>query len=200
MKKLSSTLPNMILSLGIITLVAGALLGLMSHLTQEEIAKQTAKAQQEAMKKVLPDYDNDPTADRQQIKISGNECMLYPAYSKEKFVGAAVETGSMNGFNGEIKIMVGFNADGSVRNYDVLQQAETPGLGSKMGVWFKDPAEARSILGKNPAQTSFYVTKDTEQHGEIDAITAATISSRAFLESVRSAHKAFEQYKKETER
>ena len=88
----------------------------------------------------------------------------------------------------------GFNADGSVRDYRVLKQAETPGLGSKMEMWFRDPAGARSVIGKNPETTPFYVTKDKEQHGAIDGITAATISSRAFLESMRDAYQAYKQF------
>ena len=108
--------------------------------------------------------------------------------------GAAVETSSNNGFAGEITVMAGFNADGSVRDYRVLKQAETPGLGSKMEMWFRDPAGARSVIGKNPETTPFYVTKDKEQHGAIDGITAATISSRAFLESMRNAYDAYKQF------
>ena len=75
-----------------------------------------------------------------------------------------------------------------------MKQAETPGLGSKMEMWFRDPAGARSVIGKNPETTPFYVTKDKEQHGAIDGITAATISSRAFLESMRDAYQAYKQF------
>ena len=63
-----------------------------------------------------------------------------------------------------------------------------------MQQWFTDSTASRSVINKNPSTTSFYVSKDSEQHGEIDAITAATISSRAFLESIRNAHKAYQEY------
>lgn len=200
MKKMKSTLPNMVLSLGVITLVAGALLGLMNMLTVNEIARQSKQSQIDAMNKVLPSFDNDPVADVKTIKTDAGERILYPAYKNGEFVGAAVETSSENGFAGKINLMVGFNSDGTVRDYDVLQHGETPGLGSKMQLWFRDEIGNRSILGKSPEKTAFYVTKDTEKHGEIDAITAATISSRAFLESVRSAFQAFDSYRKEVKK
>lgn len=100
----------------------------------------------------------------------------------------------MNGFAGEIAVMCGFEADGTVKDYRVLQQAETPGLGTKMETWFRDPAGARSVIGKNPESTSFFVTKDSG--GQIDGITAATISSRAFLETMRNAYEAYRNYEK----
>ena len=101
----------------------------------------------------------------------------------------------MSGFSGEIKIMCGFDADGTVRNYEVLSHAETPGLGSKMATWFRDSSGSRSVIGLNMETNSMYVTKDTDKKGEIDAITAATISSRAFLEALRNAYNAYVQYK-----
>lgn len=194
MKKLASTLPNMVLSLGIITVCAGALLGGMYSITKEPIAQMQAKTQIDAIKAVAPPFDNNPEADKWDYTANGLTYTVYPAKKNGKLVGAAVKSLSMNGFAGEVTVMVGFNADGTVREYQVLQQAETPGLGTKMQMWFRDPAGARSILGKNPGTTSFYVTKDKADHGEIDGITAATISSRAFLESVRAAYEAYLKY------
>lgn len=194
MKKLASTMPNMILSLGTITIVAGALLGGMYSITKEPIALQAQEQQVAAIRQVAPPFDNDPEADKWTCEIHGNEFQVYPAMRGDKLEGAAVRAVSMNGFSGEIVVMCGFDADGTVRNYEVLQMAETPGLGSKMQMWFRDPSGARSVIGKNPGSTNFYVTKDTEQKGEIDGITAATISSRAFLESMRDAYKAYCDY------
>lgn len=194
MKKLASTLPNMVMSLGIITACAGALLGGMYVLTEEPIARQTAEMQVAAIREVAPPFTNNPEDDKATYNIDGNEVTVYPAINNGKLVGAAVKATSMNGFSGEITVMCGFDADGTVRDYRVLQQAETPGLGAKMEMWFRDPAGARSVIGKNPATTSFFVTKDTEQHGEIDGITAATISSRAFLSIMRTAFDAYLKY------
>ncbi len=195
MKKLESTLPNMLLSLGSITAIAGLLLGVMYAITKKPIERQTAEAKVAAIRAVAPTFDNDPEADKWIDTIRGAEFTVYPAYQGSKLTGAAVQAVSMNGFAGEIVVMAGFDADGTVRNYEVLKQAETPGLGTKMQMWFRDPAGARSVIGKNPERTSFYVTQDTEQKGEIDAITAATISSRAFLECMRDAFAAYQKYK-----
>ncbi len=194
MKRLASTLPNMILSLGIITIGAGALLGLMYDVTKEPIQLQMTEQQQSAIKEVAPAYDNNPEADKKEISIDGNDFIVYPAEMNGRLVGAAVKGASMNGFSGEIVVMAGFDADGTLRDYRVLSQAETPGLGAKMETWFRDPAGARSVIGKNPASYSFYVTKDAANHGQIDGITAATISSRAFLEILRNAFDAYKNY------
>lgn len=194
MKKLASTLPNMILSLGCITVIAGALLGWMYSITKDPIAKQAQAQQQAAIAEVAPVFDNNPEADKWETEIDGNSFVVYPAFEKGKLAGAAVKGRSMNGFAGEIVVMCGFEADGTVKDYRVLQQAETPGLGTKMELWFRNPAGARSVIGKNPDKTSFYVSKDSG--GEIDGITAATISSRAFLETMRNAFEAYRQYEK----
>lgn len=197
MKKLQSTLPNMILSLGTITVVAGALLGGVYAVTKEPIARQDAERQVEAIRQVAPAFDNNPDADSWEYKCpDGVTATVYPAYKGDKLVGCAVKSSSMNGFAGEITIMAGFDADGTVRDYRVLQQGETPGLGSKMETWFRDPAGARSVIGKNPQTTPFYVVKDTDKHGAIDGITAATISSRAFLDAMRDAFDAYQEYQK----
>lgn len=195
MKKLASTLPNMIISLGLITVIAGALLGAVYSATKEPIAKMEKEQQVAAIRAVAPPFDNDPEADMRIVDIDGLKFTVYPAIKGGKLQGAAVMGSSMNGFAGEIVVMCGFDLDGTVRNYEVLSQAETPGLGSKMQLWFRDPTAARSVIGKNPATTGFYVSKDS--NGEIDAITAATISSRAFLETMRHAYKAYADYAKE---
>lgn len=194
MKKLQSTLPNMILSLGMITVIAGALLGAVYSATKDPIAKMEKEQQVAAIRQVAPPFDNDPETDAWSTDISGIRFTVYPAVKDGQLQGAAVKGSSMNGFAGEITVMAGFDLDGVVRDYQVLSQAETPGLGSKMQLWFRDPSGARSVVGKNPSQTAFYVNKDS---GDIDAITAATISSRAFLETLRDAYEAYLLYAKE---
>lgn len=184
----------MILSLGMITACAGALLGIVYSITKEPIARQAQLAQDSAIAEVAPKYNNNPTKESKNFTIDGNTFVVYPALMDGKLVGAAVKGCSMNGFSGEIDVMAGFDLNGTLRDYRVLQQAETPGLGSRMEVWFRDPVAARSVLGKNPVETPFYVSKDKDKNGAIDGITAATISSRAFLESLRNAFEAYRQY------
>lgn len=190
-KKLASTLPNMVLSLGVITIVAGGLLGAMYAVTKAPIERQAREQQEAAIREVAPSFDNDPEAMKWECEENGQTFTVYPAYEGDRLAGAAVKGATMSGFSGEIVVMCGFEADGTIRDYRVLKMAETPGLGSKMETWFRDPAAARSVIGKNPATVAFTVSKDG---GDIDAITAATISSRAFLTVTRDAFEAYRRY------
>ena len=105
-----------------------------------------------------------------------------------EFVGAAVESNTKKGFSGEIKVIVGFDKEGKLLNYSVLQHAETPGLGAKMQEWFSTDKNKQSVLGRSLSAGPLKVTKDG---GNVDAITAATITSRAFLDAVNRAYSAF---------
>ena len=207
MAKLESNFMNMVLVLTGISLFAAVALGSVYSVTQAPIeASKTAK-QQNAIKEVLPEFNR--LDEPEVIEVTGVGALnIYKAYdNNDNFIGAAVESVSKNGFSGEVKIMVGFDKEGNIVNYSVLEQKETPGLGTKMVDWFKPQgkvekslieklfgfevkAEERksSIIGMNPATDKLTVTKDG---GEIDAITAATISSRAFLEAVQYAYAAY---------
>jgi electron transport complex protein RnfG len=94
------------------------------------------------------------------------------------------------GFGGELKVLVGFDANGNIYNYSLLQHAETPGLGSKAADWFKPKhsESAKGIVGLSPGQAPLKVSKDG---GQIDAITASTITSRAFLNAINAAYEAY---------
>ena len=191
MAKLQSSFKNMLLSLTLIALVAAAALAGVYMLTAEPIANASAKKQKEAINEVLPKIDSMRVADAEKV----NGLTLYKAYVGEEWVGTAVEAsteGNMNmPFGGTFRLMVGFNNVGDVVRYVVLEQAETPGLGALMSTWFCNPDKPKSnILGKNPATTEFRVSKDG---GDIDAITASTITSRAFLEVVVKAYNAIAQ-------
>ena len=178
--KLESNFKNMVLVLTIISLIAAGVLGSVYQVTEEPIAKAKAEKQQNAIKQVLGDFDR-----LEEEVVDG--ITLYKGYIADEFVGAAVEASS-NGFSGEVKIMVGFDKDGNILDYAVLQQAETPGLGTKMVDWFKTDKGNQNIKGKNPGKKELKVSKDG---GDVDAITAATISSRAFLGAVNKAYAAY---------
>lgn len=179
---------NMVVVLTIITAAVGAILGGVYKLTEEPIAQANARAQEEAIRVVAPDFDNNPIAESDTIDSNGQKFIVYPASKGGTPVGAAVKSTSRNGFNGEIVIIVGFEQDGTIRQYQVLSHGETPGLGAKMDEWFRTDKNKQSILGKHPAHTNLTVSKDG---GDIDAITASTITSRAFLEAVSNAYMAF---------
>ena len=180
MEKLESSFKNMVLSLVTICLVAGGVLAGIYGLTKETIEIQKEQKLQAAILQVLP--EGCTIADAELIK----GMTVYKGYIDNQWVGTAVET-TENGFGGPVKVMVGFDADSKVINYQVLEHQETPGLGDKMGAWFKTDKGNQSILGKK-ANGAFTVSKDG---GDIDAITAATISSRAFLNAINKAYEAF---------
>ncbi len=181
MAKLKSTLLNMILSLTCIALVAAALLSGVYLLTQENIEAQKTAKQLEAISAVLPTHER--IADPETVQ----GLVVHKAYTGDTFVGAAVETES-NGFGGKIRLMVGFDNDSHITGYEVLEQVETPGLGTHIVEWFKNANKAgQNIIGRK-ATGAMTVSKDG---GDVDAITAATISSRAFLEAVNKAYEAY---------
>ena len=188
MAKLESSFKNMLLVLAGISLFSALTLGSMYKLTEAPIAASKKAKQESAIKAVLPAFER--IADAEEITVEGEGAIkVYKAYDKaDKFVGAAVESFSKNGFSGEIKVMVGFDIEGNIVDYSVLEQKETPGLGTKMLEWFKIDKNNQNIKGKNPAKNNLTVSKDG---GEVDAITAATISSRAFLEAVKLAYAAY---------
>lgn len=178
MAKLESTFKNMVLSLVIISMVAAGALAGVYTLTAENIARQEAQKQQAAILAVLP----------ASCQVGEPEVIegltVYKAFIGDEWVATAVET-SETGFDGPQVIMVGLDAEGKVLDYVVLKQTETPGLGAHIDHWFKDAVGHRSIIGKKAGELS--VSKDG---GEVDAITAATISSRAFLKAVNKAYAA----------
>lgn len=194
MKKLSSSLSNMLLALGLISMGSGALLGGMYAITKDPIAEAEKTQLTSSIAEVAPAFDNSPEQDIDTVSVDGKQFIIYPAFKDGKLQGAAVLGYTMEGFSGEVAVLCGFEADGTVKDYRVIRHAETPGLGAKMEEWFHDPTGARSVIGKNPSVQNFYVTKDKDKNGEIDGITAATISSRAFLGIMRQAYMAYREY------
>lgn len=189
MEKLKSTLPNMLLSLTGICVVAGAILASVNEATLEPIAASKAAALESAIKMVVPEFDNTPTAESYMaVTGDGDSLRIYPAKKGGELVGAAVESNTMNGFSGEIRVIVGFDKEGTLYNYSVLQHSETPGLGSKMQEWFRTDKNNQSVIGRKLSEGELKVSKDG---GNVDAITAATISSRAFLNAVNRAYSAY---------
>lgn len=188
---MKSTLVNMVLSLGIITIVAAAALAGVYTATKEPIAQAKAEKQKAAIGQVLPDiqFNNNPAEEATEVTVYGETVTVFPARQDGEIVGLAVESHDTNGFSGLITVMYGFNPAGDITGYAVMQHAETPGLGSKMGEWFCNPAH--SIIGLNAATSNLTVSKDG---GDVDAITAATISSRAFLRALALANQASQQF------
>ena len=190
MAKKQSTFKNMLLTLLLVSFISATVLGFVHDLTKGAIAEANMKAQNDAIESILPEYTSLGEPWKAALKENADSLEFFPAYNaSDELVGVAAKTYSKNGFGGLIRIMVGLKPDGTITGYEVLEHKETPGLGSKMGSWFNNSDKPnQSIIDKNPRTTNFTVSKDG---GDIDAITASTITSRAFLEAVRRAYETY---------
>lgn len=181
-KKLESTLINMIMSLLLISLTMSAALAFVYLNTKGPIEAAAMKKELDAISQVLPPFDSNPLAEM----TDRNGVIIYPVSLEGELVGYAVKTFTENGFGGRIELMMGILPDGSINGLSVLLQKETPGLGTKM----MDPAFQDQFLGKNPESYEIRVKKDG---GMVDAITAATISSRAYCDALRRGYDVLKQ-------
>ncbi len=181
-KKKKNSLFNMTSSLFIIAAFAAFGLAQVYKLTKEPIDEASKKKKEEAIKEVIPAFES---LVQGEIKSYDSDEMLtvYYGISGEDTTGIAVESFTKNGFSGLIEIMVGFLPDGTINQTKVLFDAETPGLGSKM----KDDQLRNQFAEKNPAEFNIQVKKDG---GDVDAITASTISSRAYCDAIDRAYKS----------
>lgn len=177
---MKSTLLTMTAGLCGIALVAGAALAGVNILTEEPIAEAQAAARRQAIAEVLPQFDNNPADEA--FEYDG--LTLFPAKMSGADVGMAVETYSDNGFSGRFTILAGFDMAGRLTGYRVLSHAETPGLGARMSDWFSEDGTQHSAIGHT---MPFGIKADG---GDIDAITGATITSRAFMEALNKAAEA----------
>ena len=189
MKKLESTLVNMVGVLVAVALIMGGILAFVNHVTEGPIKQQAEKILADGIKAVMMSDNLTVTAnDTIKENIEGKECTFIvhkAADAQGNELGAAVESTTL-GFGGDLKVLVGFNPKGDVLGYTLLAHAETPGLGAKADTWFQKDGKA-SIIGKNPA-SPLTVSKDG---GDVDAITASTITSRAFLKAVNQAYNVY---------
>ncbi len=180
MKKKASTLPNMLIALIVITLAAGLSLGFVNDLTAGPKAAAKLAKKINALKEVLTEFNNNPLDEVQMFtseKVK-DSIEFYPAIMDGQFVGAAVVGSSDKGFSGLIKLMVGFNPKGEIIDIAVLEQKETPGLGTKI----KEDSFLQQFRNKSPNDFNLKVKKDG---GDVDALTGATITTRAFGEAVQ---------------
>lgn len=170
---------KLVVVLTIICLGGGILLAWVNDLTEAPIKAAAAIEKAEAIKEVLPKHDNDPNASVYSAVKEGVTNTFYVARKGGTYVGVAFSTVSKNGYNGDIEIMVGINADDKVQAIKILNQSDTPGLGAKI----KEPKFTGQFRDKDVKTTKWMVKKD---NGDLDAITAATISSRAVAEAIKA--------------
>lgn len=190
MKKLESSITNMVLVLVGVALITGGILAYVNHITEAPIKLQAEKTLADGIKAVMGGVqlsvsENDTI--KQTIKGKESVFVIHKTVdSNKQDLGVAVES-TTGGFGGDLKVLVGFDKDGNILGYTILQHAETPGLGAKADKWFQKDGKG-SIIGKNPNKDNLTVKKDG---GDIDAITASTITSRAFLLAVTQAYNAY---------
>ncbi len=187
--KMKSTLLTMSLVLLTIAVVSSGLLAYVYKLTKDPIEKANKQKKIEALSQVLPEFDNSPIDESFKVAAGENEDSLvcYPGKKDGKIVGVAIESYTDKGFSGHFTVMVGLEPDGTIYNTMMLEHQETPGLGDKAD---KEKSNwSDQFNGKNPADGyKLLVTKDG---GDVDAITAATITSRAYTDAVQRAYTAF---------
>jgi electron transport complex protein RnfG len=186
-KKLESNFINMFLVLVVATFVAAWALSATYNVTKEPIAQAQEAKQKAAIEVVISGFDE--IKEHIVKDASGNEIKYFNCLKNGESIGKAVQTYSMNGFSGRIDVMVGFLPDGTITKTVILAHAETPGLGDKMDVSKSD--FPKQFWNKNIAdlQTAGNITVKKDG-GKIDAITAATITSRAFCDAIDRAYQA----------
>lgn len=172
----------MVLVLAGICLVCSALLGTVYAVTKAPIEASELAKVNAAISAVTPAFDNIPS---EEVRTVDDGAQIYTSRMGDQIVGYAIKV-STSGFGGPLTIMVGFTPDGTVYNTSVISHSETPGLGAKLVD--ENCAPRVQVKGKNPATNKISVSKDG---GEIDAITASTITSRAFLKGVNAAYEVF---------
>jgi len=180
--KAKSTFRNMVISLAFVTLTSSVALAFIYELTTEPIEEAQRIKIITAIENVMPEFNNIPTEEMYWHSLGGDTIKLYPAKNDGILVGTAVETFSKIGFNGTIRLIVGLQPDGAIYDISVIKHKETPGLGDKIEKQKSDFTD--QFKYKYPDNFILQVSKD---NGDVDAITAATISSRAFCDAVQRA-------------
>ena len=186
MSKKESTFLNMTITLFVITIVAGVSLGFINDITEQPIKDAKIAKKINALKLVMEEFNNNPVEEVKMIKSdkAKDSIEIYSGLMDDTPIGTAVIGSSEKGYSGLVKIMIGFNPDESIKNIVVLEQKETPGLGTKM----KGDKFIRQFRGKKPSEFNLKPTKDG---GDIDALTGATITTRAFGEAAQMAYDVF---------
>ena len=192
-QKKEASLLRLVVVLTSIALVAGLALTGVYALTKERIDNAQKAKKEQALNLVLPDFKG-TLIDTTVVPEGEKEGVLVHLATQEDgtLYGAAIETYTKKAFDGRFDLMVGFAADGSIINTEVIDASETPGLGDKINKTKSD--FAKQFNGQDPATYKLSVKKDG---GDVDAITAATISSRAYCDAVQRAYDVFMKIKED---
>ncbi len=175
---MKSTFKNMVVCLTLICVICSALLAGVYALTKAPIEQANADKLSGAISEVLPAFAT--LSEEKSVALDGKTYSYYEvADSTGAVLGYAIKS-AVGGFGGPVSLMVGVLPDGTVYNTKTLSHSETPGLGAKC----TEPAFADQFRNLDPSAKKLSVKKDG---GDIDAITAATITSRAYTDAVALA-------------
>lgn len=193
MQKLESSLKNMVIVLVGFSLVVGAVLAWVNHITEKPIAEKAEQTLAAGIKSVMGTDQLNVTAPQVLTETFGGKessFIIHPCTDKSgQKLGAAVES-TTGGFGGDLKVLVGFDTEGKILGYTILAASETPGLGAKATTWFQKDGKG-NIIGKTPKDGDLHVSKDDKSGNAVDAITASTITSRAFLKAINQAYAVY---------
>ena len=185
MKPIKSTLFNMVAVLMIVAICSATAIGYVYKITKAPIEEAKNGNILNAIRELVGIFDNNPFEEK--IVISGSQLELYPARENGTVTSVAIKSSSKEGFGGKIELIIGILMDGTITGYKVIEQNETPGLGSKV----TEPQFSNQFVGKNAYTDNFDLKKDG---GETDAVTGATISSRAVVGAVKDAVAAYNKF------
>lgn len=177
----------MSLGLFLTCLVCSATLAVVHAVTEDPIKKAAAEKVKKAIEVVVPEFDSEPV--QKAIEIKGVKYKYYEVAKAGKPAGYAIESSAI-GFGGSLDLMVGVTPNGIVYNTSVLSHSETPGLGAKCAT---DESFINQFRNLDRAKTKKLAVK--KDGGSIDAITASTITSRAYIQAVKDALNIFSKIK-----
>jgi Na+-translocating ferredoxin:NAD+ oxidoreductase subunit G len=167
----------------IITAIAGLLLGAAHSVTLEPIAKQEQMTKATAMREILPKAQDFKV---KEVALEGVIKEVNEGTASGKLSGYAIKV-APKGYGGAVELMVGISTEGKVEGIKVLSHSETPGLGANAS----QPKFSGQFAGKPIAKDLVVVKKAPSADNEIEAITGATITSKAVTNGVNEAIKFY---------
>lgn len=175
--------------LGSTAIAMALLLGVVRSITLRPIEEAQNQKVLNAIAMVTGDFDNDPFAEKMIISTPDrkDKFEMYPARLDGRLNAVAIKSYTNIGFGGRIELMTGFDVDGAIKTFKIISSNETPGLGSKTD----EPKFKKQLEGFYPEKQILKVRQDG---GDVDAVTAATISSRAVLRAIERAFLAFHNF------
>jgi len=196
-----------ILSIFAITLVAVLLLAVVNQVTRDPIAKAEIDARNQTYSEVFADAKDFKDLDMSEEEIVKNgekalsdadiaSCEInnaMKAVDGDTVLGYVIAATSKNGYGGKIQIAVGINNDGEITGFSVISHNETAGLGAKSK---DDPEFAAQFKGKTASESIEVIKGGGATGNQIDAISGATITSKAVTEATNAATAFYNAYLK----